>query len=88
MNWVFSGFYRTLWLGHHGIVVGVIKDLELVELIDQYLPQGDEQDVDIPLACKNWNGNASDNKISKERTEELIESFEVREAPKFCENLP
>jgi len=33
-------------------------------------------DGGIPLALKNWSGNTSDSKIFKERTEQLIESFQ------------
>jgi hypothetical protein len=32
-------------LDHHGIVAGVIDDLKLVELIDQYLPQDEKQEI-------------------------------------------
>ena len=41
------------------------------------------QDGGIPLACKSWDGNASDNKIFKKRTKALIDSFKSSETPKF-----
>jgi hypothetical protein len=31
-------------LDHHGIVSGVIEDLKIVSLLDQYLPQDDKQE--------------------------------------------
>lgn len=42
------------------------------------------QDGGIPLASKNWDGNASDNNIFKERAKALIESFKASDTPKFC----
>ncbi|NRA69547.1 MAG: DUF4277 domain-containing protein, partial [Gammaproteobacteria bacterium] len=30
-------------LDHHGIVAGVIEDLKIVPLLDQYLPQDEKQ---------------------------------------------
>jgi len=33
------------------------------------------QDGGIPLACKNWDGNASDNKIFRERSKALVTAF-------------
>ena len=41
------------------------------------------QDGGIPLACKAWDGNASDNKIFKERTKSLIDSFKSSEQPQY-----
>ncbi len=32
-------------LDHHGIVAGVIEDLKIVSLLDQYLPQDDKQEI-------------------------------------------
>jgi hypothetical protein len=31
-------------LDHHGIVAGVVEDLKIVSLVDQYLPQDDKQE--------------------------------------------
>ena len=42
------------------------------------------QDGGIPLACKNWDGNASDTTIFKERAQALVEEFKATDAPKFC----
>ena len=42
------------------------------------------QDGGVPLACKNWDGSASDNKIFQERASALIDSFKASETPKFC----
>lgn len=42
------------------------------------------QDGGIPLACKNWDGNASDTTIFKERAKALVEEFKATDAPKFC----
>ncbi|WDE03890.1 IS1634 family transposase [Thalassomonas viridans] len=42
------------------------------------------QDGGVPLASKNWDGNASDNKIFRERVNALIDSFKASETPKFC----
>ncbi len=32
-------------LDHHGIVLGVIEDLKIVSLLDQYLPQDAKQEI-------------------------------------------
>jgi len=42
------------------------------------------QDGGIPLACKNWDGNASDNKIFRERSKALIASFKSRKEEQYC----
>jgi len=41
------------------------------------------QDGGIPLACKAWDGNTSDNKIFKERTRNLIQSFKSSDMPQY-----
>jgi len=41
------------------------------------------QDGGVPLACKVWDGNASDNKIFKARTKALIESFKSSSMPQY-----
>jgi len=41
------------------------------------------QDGGVPLACKAWDGNASDNKIFKARTQALIESFKSSSMPQY-----
>jgi len=42
------------------------------------------QDGGIPLACKNWDGNASDNKIFRERSKALITSFKASKEEQYC----
>lgn len=39
-------------LDHHGIVVGVIEDLKIVPLLDQYLPQDKQQEITPGEAVK------------------------------------
>ncbi len=39
-------------LDHHGIVAGVIEDLQIVQLIDQYLPQDEKQEITPGEAVK------------------------------------
>ena len=39
-------------LDHHGLVAGVIEDLKIVSLVDQYLPQGDKQEISPGEAVK------------------------------------
>ena len=39
-------------LDHHGIVAGVIEDLKIVSLLDQYLPQDDKQEISPGEAVK------------------------------------
>ena len=39
-------------LDHHGIVAGVIEDLKIVALLDQYLPQDDKQEITPGEAVK------------------------------------
>ena len=39
-------------LDHHGIVSGVIEDLKIVSLLDQYLPQDDKQEITPGEAIK------------------------------------
>ena len=39
-------------LDHHGIVSGVIEDLKIVSLLDQYLPQDDKQEITPGEAVK------------------------------------
>jgi len=39
-------------LDHHGIVAGVIEDLKIVPLLDQYLPQDDKQEISPGEAVK------------------------------------
>ncbi|WP_435274932.1 IS1634 family transposase [Psychrobium sp. nBUS_13] len=39
-------------LDHHGIVAGVIDDLQIVSLLDQYLPQDDKQEITPGEAVK------------------------------------
>jgi hypothetical protein len=53
-------------LDHHGIVAGVIDDLNMVSLLDKHLPQDDKQEITPGEAIKGMimNGlgfsNASD----------------------------
>lgn len=42
------------------------------------------QDGGIPMVSKNWDGNASDNTVFRERAKALIESFKTSDTPKFC----
>lgn len=42
------------------------------------------QDGGIPLHCKNWDGNSSDNVIFKERAKALISSFRNSEEEQYC----
>ncbi len=42
------------------------------------------QDGGVPLACKNWDGNASDSKIFKARAKALVQSFKSSTAPQYC----
>ena len=35
---------KTKRLDHHGIVAGVIDDLNIVSLLDKHLPQDDKQE--------------------------------------------
>ena len=39
-------------LDHHGIVSGVIEELKIVSLLDQYLPQDDKQEITPGEAVK------------------------------------
>ncbi len=39
-------------LDHHGVVVGVIEDLKIVPLLDQYLPQDEQQEITPGEAVK------------------------------------
>ncbi|MBE0357738.1 IS1634 family transposase [Pseudoalteromonas aliena] len=39
-------------LDHHGIVSGIIEDLKIVSLLDQYLPQDDKQEITPGEAVK------------------------------------
>jgi transposase len=39
-------------LDHHGIVAGVIEDLKIVQIIDQYLPQDEKQEITPGEAVK------------------------------------
>ncbi|MDZ7870124.1 MAG: DUF4277 domain-containing protein [Rheinheimera sp.] len=39
-------------LDHHGIVAGVIDDLNIVPLLDKHLPQGDKQEITPGEAIK------------------------------------
>ena len=39
-------------LDHHGIVAGVIDDLNIVPLLDQHLPQDDKQEITPGEAIK------------------------------------
>ena len=39
-------------LDHHGIVSGVIEDLKIVSLLDQYLPQDEKQEITPGEAVK------------------------------------
>ena len=41
------------------------------------------QDGDVPIISKNWNGNANDNTVFKERSEALIEQFSASEPPRY-----
>jgi transposase len=41
------------------------------------------QDAGVPLMMKSWDGNASDNKIFKERAEMLIENFKASKMPRY-----
>ncbi|WAJ69367.1 IS1634 family transposase [Catenovulum adriaticum] len=64
-------------LDHHGIVAGVIDDLKLVELIDQYLPQDEKQEITPGEAVKGMimNGLGFSNRP-------------LSLTPQFFENLP
>ncbi len=42
------------------------------------------QDGGVPLVSKNWDGNASDNKIFRERVSALIDAFKTSKTPQFC----
>jgi len=51
----FLGVYETKKikrLDHHGIVAGVIEDLKIVQLLDQYLPQDEKQEITPGEAVK------------------------------------
>ena len=39
-------------IDHHGIVAGVINDLKIGPLLDQYLPQDDQQEITPGEAVK------------------------------------
>jgi len=39
-------------LDHHEIVAGVIEDLQIVSLLDQYLPQDEKQEISPGEAVK------------------------------------
>ena len=39
-------------LDHHGIVFGIIEDLKIVSLLDQYLPQDEKQEITSGEAVK------------------------------------
>lgn len=41
------------------------------------------QDGGVPLACKSWDGNSSDNAIFKVRSRALIEQFKTSETPRY-----
>jgi transposase len=41
------------------------------------------QDGGVPLMMKSWNGNASDNKIFKERCDKLLNNFKQADSPKY-----
>ncbi len=42
------------------------------------------QDGGIPLACKAWDGNASDNVVFQERAQALVTSFKSSTEPRYC----
>nr|WP_320016293.1 IS1634 family transposase [uncultured Desulfobacter sp.] len=41
------------------------------------------QDGGIPILCKCWDGNASDNTVFKERSSELIRQFKASDTPRY-----
>ena len=41
------------------------------------------QDGGVPLACKSFDGNRSDNEVFKARTKALIEQFKTSESPRY-----
>ena len=41
------------------------------------------QDGGVPLACKSWDGNSSDNAIFKARSKALIEQFKTSDSPRY-----
>lgn len=41
------------------------------------------QDGGVPLVCKSWDGNSSDNEVFKARSKALIEQFKTSESPRY-----
>jgi len=41
------------------------------------------QDGGVPLVCKSWDGNSSDNEIFKVRSKALIEEFKTSDSPRY-----
>ncbi len=41
------------------------------------------QDGGIPILCKCWDGNASDNTVFKERSSELVRQFKASDTPRY-----
>ncbi len=40
-----SIIFKIKRLDHHGIVAGVIEDFKIVPLLDQHLPQDEQQEI-------------------------------------------
>jgi hypothetical protein len=59
LSWV-TDFRLRLRLDHHGIVAGVIDDLNIVSLLDKHLPQDDKQEITPGEAIKGMIGGRMD----------------------------
>jgi len=44
--------FKIKRLDHHGIVVGIIDDLQIVALLDKHLPQDEKQEITPGEAVK------------------------------------
>uniref|UniRef100_UPI0003B77EE1 DUF4277 domain-containing protein n=1 Tax=Psychromonas hadalis TaxID=211669 RepID=UPI0003B77EE1 len=44
--------FKIKRLDHHGIVAGIIDDLQIVPLLDKYLPQDEKQEITPGEAVK------------------------------------
>ena len=81
-----SGDYKTTMEQEDSTAItithGYSKDkrADLKQVIQEIIVS---QDGGVPLACKAWDGNASDNKIFKERTQSLIKSFKSSDMPQY-----
>jgi transposase len=81
-----SGDYETTMEQEDSTAINIThgyskdKRADLKQVVQEVIVS---QDGGVPLACKAWDGNASDNKIFKERTKALINSFKSSEMPKY-----